>query len=537
MWPNKPKVRQKQRKRKPQKLQRLTVEDNASAQFNQAVHVPMVSDEPSSKDLATIVSEVVLEGLKEAGLISHHPQPSRHDKDDSNPAATVQGSVAVVIVSSSCQRQSTSINCRPILKDTPLGLDNIFHFGFPIDYVGDRINFSSPNLLSAITNPTVVDEKLGKEIQLGRIVGPFYTPPFPAFHVSTLGFIPKKVPGEFRIIHHLSFPEGRSINSHIPKIASRVTYANVDDAIRLIRRSGRGCALAKTDIKNAFRLIPVRPSDYNLLGICWRNKYYVDRNLAMGLSSSCKIFECFSTALEWIARDKLQITGILHLLDDFLIVSQSLSSCDHQLKAFLGTCNDIGVPMAPEKTVGPSCVLSFAGIELDTNKMEARLPNDKLTKCRSLIQEFICKKKVTLQELQSLIGLLNFTCSVIVPGRTFLRRLINLTVGIKRPRYFIRLNRETRSDLKLWLTFLNSYNGRLFFLDYIWLSSAKLHLYTDAAGSLSYGAVFGRHWFYSKWPDNWLGRNIIVLEMFAYTCKCRERAAKGSTELQLYKPH
>ena len=44
--------------------------------------------------------------------------------------------------------------------------------------------------------------------------------------------------------------------------------------------------------------------------------------------------------------------------------------------------------------------------------------------------------------------------------------------------------------------------------------SAKLHLYTDAAGSLGYGAVFGSHWLYGQWPSNWLGRNIIVLEMF-----------------------
>ena len=44
--------------------------------------------------------------------------------------------------------------------------------------------------------------------------------------------------------------------------------------------------------------------------------------------------------------------------------------------------------------------------------------------------------------------------------------------------------------------------------------TAKLHLYTDAAASLGYGAVFGLHWLYGQWPSNWLGRNIIVLEMF-----------------------
>ena len=319
------------------------------------------------------------------------------------------------------------------------------------------------------------------------------------------------------MIHHLSFPEGQSVNSHIPKIASSVHCASIDDAVRLIRRTGRGCALAKTDIQNAFRLIPVSPSDYNLLGIRWQNQFYFDKNLAMGLSSSCKIFECFSSALEWIARSKMGIPGILHLLDDFLSINHSLSSCGKNLQTFLQSCNDIGVPMAPEKTVGASCVMSFAGFELDTLKMETRLPSDKLIKCRSLIQDFLRRKKMSLKELQSLIGLLNFTCSVIVPGRTFLRRLINLTVGIRRPRYLIRLNRETKADLQLWVEFLTSYNGRSFFLDYIWHSSSHLHLFTDASVFLgyAYGAVFGSHWFFfGKWPDSWVGHNIIVLEMF-----------------------
>ena len=62
--------------------------------------------------------------------------------------------------------------------------------------------------------------------------------------------------------------------------------------------------------------------------------------------------------------------------------------------------------------------------------MEARLPDDKLEKARSLLLAFQSKQKVTLKELQSLIGVLNFACSVVVPGRAFLRRLIDLTMGV-----------------------------------------------------------------------------------------------------------
>ena len=39
------------------------------------------------------------------------------------------------------------------------------------------------------------------------------------------------------------------------------------------------------------------------------------------------------------------------------------------------------MPKAPEKTEGPSPVLTFAGIELDCSRNEARLPHEKVEKC------------------------------------------------------------------------------------------------------------------------------------------------------------
>ena len=52
--------------------------------------------------------------------------------------------------------------------------------------------------------------------------------------------------------------------------------------------------------------------------------------------------------------------------------------------------------------------------------MEACLPLDKVDKCIGIISDFLKRKKVTLREVQSLTGFLNFACSVIIPGRAFL---------------------------------------------------------------------------------------------------------------------
>lgn len=373
---------------------------------------------------------------------------------------------------------------------------------------------TAKNLVSAFLHPTVVDDKIKKELDSHRLAGPFHFPPLQPFRISPLGVVPKKTPGEFRLIHHLSYPKGSSVNDGIDSEHTRVCYATVDDAIQFIKMAGPGCFLAKTDIKNAFRIIPIRPDDYNLLGMQWRGLYYYDRCMPMGFSSSCLTFETFSSAVEWIARQKLNIDHILHLLDDFLIVASSAKLCQDQLNQFLSLCSYLGIPMAPEKTCGPATTLLFAGIELDSICSEARLPLDKIHKSTLLISEFLKRKKASLKEVQSLIGLLNFACSVIKPGRAFLRRLIDLTVGVKSPHHLIRLNKEVKEDLKVWLSFLAEFNGRSFFIDDAWHSSCKLSLYTDASGAIGFGAVFGSRWCYGRWPQAWAYCNIAILEFY-----------------------
>ena len=88
------------------------------------------------------------------------------------------------------------------------------------------------------------------------------------------------------------------------------------------------------------------------------------------------------------------------------------------------------MPLAPEKAMGSSTYLPFLGIDLDTVNMIACLPDDQLKNVSDLLSQLLHRDKVQLKELQSLIGVLDFACTVIVPGRAFLRRLIDLTVGV-----------------------------------------------------------------------------------------------------------
>lgn len=397
--------------------------------------------------------------------------------------------------------------------DTAQFLINGFEFGFKIPYYGSRCFKKTRNLQSALDNLPILRHKIQKEIEAGRVMGPFKDPPFPNCQVSPLGLVPKKN-GDFRIIQHLSAPEGSSVNDGIPKEFCSVQYQNIDDAVALVKRFGKGCLLSKCDLENAFRMIPISPVDFELQAFCIDNLYYYDKTLTQGLSYSCALFETFSTSLHWMAETKLKIPGLAHVLDDFLLVGPpDYNACLSNLNKFLNMADTLGIPIKHEKTVLPCTTLTFVGIELDSVKMEKRLPLDKLVKIRGLLEEFKKRRKVKLVELQSPIGLLNFACSVVTPGRTFLRRLIDLTVGLKQPHHRRHLNCEARADLEAWATFSEHFNGKSMFLSDQWLTSSSLDLYTDSS-NIGYGGYLGNKWFAGTWPEKWNKFHITIKELF-----------------------
>ena len=112
--------------------------------------------------------------------------------------------------------------------------------------------------------------------------------------------------------------------------------------------------LAKLDLHNAYRMVPVHPDDHGLLGVCWGEEVFIDTALPFGLRSAPKIFSAMSDALAWILQAR-GVTHQLHYLDDFLLLGPpGTSTCARALQCTLDTCQQLGVPVATHKTEGPS---------------------------------------------------------------------------------------------------------------------------------------------------------------------------------------
>lgn len=334
--------------------------------------------------------------------------------------------------------------------------------------------------------------------------GPFSAPPFPNFVASPIGAVPKKNSSKVRVIHNLSFPfrSATSVNARIE--VESYSLEGFPAACAVVRRLGRGCFLIKLDVEAAYKQIPVRPQDWHLLGFRWDGVYYYERVLPFGLKSSCRIWEYFAHALAFMLKAQGGETVVLHYVDDFLFVASSEEQAHAALASALALCRRLGLPMAADKTEGPTRCLTFLGIELDTDAMEARLPADKLLELARLCELWESKSSASVRELQSLAGVLRHASDVVRPGRFFLRRIIariSVQNRVAHAHAQLPLPAAVLADVAWWRNFVRDWNGHSLLCEQQWRDADAIELFTDACLT-GFGAWFGQEWFYGTWnPD------------------------------------
>lgn len=109
---------------------------------------------------------------------------------------------------------------------------------------------------------------------MSRVIGPFKQKPLPVLHCSPVGLVSKKAEGEYRMIQHLSYPEGKSVNDGIPEEDSFVQYSSVEDAIQNTKQRGKGSYSCKTDISNAYRIINLHALQFKWSMVFWHMHSY-----------------------------------------------------------------------------------------------------------------------------------------------------------------------------------------------------------------------------------------------------------------------
>jgi hypothetical protein len=364
--------------------------------------------------------------------------------------------------------------------------------GFNIGIDGQPTEtFVCKNLLSAKQEAEFVTAALKAEVDNNYIAGPFESLPFTQYRVSPIGVATGKYSGKKRLILDLSSPhkegEVSSVNSSIDKDEYSLQYVTIDDAIAVIRKLGKGSQLIKVDVKDAFRILPVAPNQWPHLCVKWAGQFYFYLRLPFGSRSSPKIFTMLSEAVHWIATRNYGIKHLLFLLDDFLVIDEARADADRSKTRLLKVFEVLGVPLNQKKTAGPATELEYLGIILDTQKMEARLPMNKLIRIRGLVKGMLERDRCTKREMLSLLGHLNFACRVVYHGRTFISGLIKASTGVKELHHTVFISQSCKEDLYMWDRLLGQWNGVSMFLVEGQVTNIDLAIFTDSSSTIGFG--------------------------------------------------
>ena len=112
--------------------------------------------------------------------------------------------------------------------------------------------------------------------------------------------------------------------------------------------------------------------------------------------------------------------------------------------------------------IPPSKVLIYLGFEVNINANTISITKSKID---TVLDEYLCiygQKRINRHTIQSLVGKLLYVHKCVHPARMFENRILYLFRKNSHKKY-IQLDENFKKDLLLFIKFLPSYNGIIFF--------------------------------------------------------------------------
>ena len=313
--------------------------------------------------------------------------------------------------------------------------------------------------------------------------------------------VPKRTPGEFRIIFDLSI-----LNQFIRKLTFRMdSYGSIMALI------SRGDFFISIDLTDAYHAIAIHPLFRKFLTFIFLGVYYQYTCLPQGLTSSPRIFtKVMKAVLTYLRSFAIKIAA---WLDDFIMAAASAELVKSQADFTIKTFQELGfVPNLAKSQLVPVQRIQHVGLCWDSVAFTVSVPEDKILavqdKCHTALSS-----KVSIRFLASILGSLEFFrwgCPIAALHYRGLQRNINFFLSQNLSYSFkVYISEEARSDLDWWTSCGSTIPPRS-------LSpfSADITLFSDASNS-GWGAWSPDGSVSGKWSDDESGLHINILELLA----------------------
>ena len=424
-------------------------------------------------------------------------------------------------------------------------------FGRSLGYSGQRLEHRvTDNLKSERTYATQLAAAREKEYRSGWRCGPFVAMPLFNLITSPTGGVLHRFKNKVRPIIDLSYPHLRngdpgpdSVNGQIAAV--HVSYASLDEMCARLVESGPGALLFSFDVVSAYKQVPVRCEDWHLQGARGSDgSFSFSTVLEFGGRSSVSIWDEYGGAFEFMLRTDAQLLSSIDALqryvDDLLAIVYSAGrrsgvtpggpDYGRALAAKARICElarQLGMPI--DKLQGPATSITYLGVNVDSAAMTLAIAPERLAYMRAHLGRWVHLRWCRRHELQSLIGLLEFLCRVVRPGRAFVQVAYRVMCSVHHDRGHVRLSAAFRHDMRWWLACLEEWSGSSIIREHqlsVGAFEGALHVFTDAC-EVGQGGFFSGQWFSLEWSADQLAhaaRSVRLampfLELFAILSAC-----------------
>ena len=272
------------------------------------------------------------------------------------------------------------------------------------------------------------------------------------------------------------------------------SYNSVDSAVQILCPADY---MSVVDISAAYRSVSVHAAHVQFQGFCWDlgqgEETFRDNRLCFRLRCAPNIFNSLSVFVVKVANH-LGAKRVVNYLDDFLIMADSEQACLSDRNIVTGVLSLLGFDISLKKVTAPAQVSVFLGITIDSVNMELSLPVAKVEKLKLCINTLVAKGTASKKELECVGSLVSHCSYVVRGGRTFSRRIFDLSACYSREAKAIPLGESILADFAWWKSFCECFNGRACILK-------DLHpvpMNSDSSFT-GFGAWMGLDWLVGCW--------------------------------------
>ena len=388
-------------------------------------------------------------------------------------------------------------------------------YGWPSNFThSSSLQSTFKNHSSAREFSSHIDAYLKVEADKFAILGPFTVPPVTPIHLSPLMTRPKKDSDLRRVVVDLSWPRGMSLNDGIPMYEYlgkpvSLTLPTVDYMAARVQELGEGCFMYKLDLSRGYRQLRLDPLDWPLTAIKHKNSMYMDICPPFGLRTAALMMERTTLAVSYIHG----LYGFLTkpYIDDFGGAESKIDKASEGLCTLQRIVKTVGLEEASKKTCYPSTRMTWLGIDVDSTLMNLSIPPEKLKEVQVTVSEWCSREVATRNQVQSLMGLLNFVSSVSPPVRVYTNRILTFLRSMPKEGYMV-VTDEVKEDLRFFELLMPHFNG-VTLIDRSMVPPSE-YLEIDACLT-GCGGMCGSYYYSREFPSPVLQENhqIAHLEM------------------------